>query len=82
MRYTWDESKAEQVKRERGVEFAQIINIFEDPYALEFIDEAHSTEDETRYAIIGTTALGLVYLIFTTPNDEEIHFVTAQLAEK
>ena len=42
------------------LEFKKITNIFEDPYAVEFIDESHSTEDETRYAIIGATIYGLV----------------------
>lgn len=82
MKYTWDESKAKQVRREHSIDFAQVINIFEDQYAIEFIDEAHSTEDETRYAIIGIASHGLVYLVFTTPTDEEIHFITARLAEK
>lgn len=82
MKYTWDESKSEQVKREHGIDFAQVINIFEDPFAIEFVDEAHSTEDETRYAIIGISSSGLVFLVFTTPTDEEIHFITARLAEK
>lgn len=55
MEYTWDESKAERVKSEHAIEFSKITNIFEDFYAIEFIDEAHSNENETRYAIIGLT---------------------------
>ena len=81
MEYTWDESKAKKVKDEHAIEFAKIIDIFEDAYAVEFIDEAHSTEKETRYAIIGVTVYGLVYLVFTEPNENELHFITARLAE-
>ena len=63
----WDESKAKKVKDEHAIEFAKIIDIFEDSFAVEFIDEAHSTGDETRYAIIGASRYGLVYLVFTEP---------------
>lgn len=82
MHITWDEDKAEAVRRDHHVDFARLIDIFEDPFAVEFIDEAHSTVDETRYAIIGLTAqYGLVYLVYTEPSREEIHFVTARRAE-
>lgn len=81
MRYTWNEEKAERVKDEHAIEFAKIIDIFEDPFAIEFIDETHSTKNETRYAIIGVTVYGLVYLVFTEPVEDELHFITARLAE-
>lgn len=85
MRFTWDEDKAAAVSHEHSVEFARLIDVFSDPYAVEFIDEAHSTEDETRYAIIGLTAqYGLVYLVFTeldADGEIELHFVTARRAE-
>jgi uncharacterized DUF497 family protein len=79
--YTWDEEKSEKVKREHSIEFARVTDIFEDPYAVEFIDEKHSTEDEIRYAIIGLTSYGLVYLVFTELSENELHFITARLAE-
>jgi uncharacterized DUF497 family protein len=47
----------------------------------DLIDEAHSTEEEIRYAIIGLTSYGLVYLVFTEPTEDELHFITARLAE-
>ena len=81
MEYTWDGSKAKKVRDEHAIEFAKIIDIFEDPFAVEFIDETHSDENETRYAIIGITVYGLVYLVFTEPSEDELHFITARLAE-
>lgn len=85
MRFAWDEDKAAAVKEEHHVDFAKIIDIFSDSYAVEFVDEAHSTEDETRYAIIGlTVAYGLVYLVFTeseTGGEVGLHFITARRAE-
>lgn len=85
MKFTWDEDKAAAVKEEHHVEFAHVIDIFEDPHAVEFVDEAHSTETETRYAIIGLTAkYGLIYLVFTENEADaelELHFITARRAE-
>lgn len=81
MEYSWNEKKAEEVKADHAIEFAKITDIFEDPFAVEFIDEIHSTKDEIRYAIIGITVYGLVYLVFTEPNEDDLHFITARLAE-
>jgi uncharacterized DUF497 family protein len=81
MNYTWHEEKAEDVRDKHAIEFAKITDIFGDPYAVEFIDEAHSSDEETRYAIIGTTRYGLVYLVFTETGEDELHFITARLAE-
>ncbi len=81
MNYTWHEEKAEEVRRKHAIEFAKLTDIFSDPYAVEFIDEKHSSDEETRYAIIGATGYGLVYLVFTETGEDELHFITARLAE-
>ena len=85
VKYTWDEDKAAAVRKDHGVDFARIIDIFSDPYAVEYVDESHTTEDETRYAIIGLTAMyGLAHLIFVegeADGEMELHFITARRAE-
>jgi uncharacterized protein len=85
VRFTWDEEKAAAVEEEHGVAFARLIDVFGDPYAVEFVDEAHSTAGETRYAIVGLTAqYGLVYLVFTEVEASvklELRFITARRAE-
>jgi uncharacterized DUF497 family protein len=81
VRFTWDDGKAAEVDRDHHIDFASITDIFSDPYALEFIDEAHSTEKEKRYAIIGLTGYGLVYLVYTEPMPDEVRFITARRAE-
>ncbi|HEX8096987.1 MAG TPA: BrnT family toxin [Pyrinomonadaceae bacterium] len=64
---------------------SRLIDIFKDPCAVEFVDESHSTEMETRYAIVGLTAeYGLVCLVFTENEADaelELHFITARRAE-
>ncbi len=89
MRFTWDEEKAAAVSRRHGVDFVHLIDIFSDPDAIEFIDEAHSSADETRLAVIGLTAhYGLAYLVFTQDDESgdesgqvELRFITARRAE-
>jgi hypothetical protein len=43
-----------------------------DPFTIEFEEVAHSTADETRYAIIGLTGYGSVYLVYSenTPDEQ------------
>jgi uncharacterized DUF497 family protein len=82
VRFVWDEEKAVKVLAEHGVDFAGIIDIFSDPYAIEYVDEAHSTDEEVRYAIIGLTGYGLTYLSFTDVDEDQVRFITARRAEK
>ena len=68
---------------EHNINFAKITDIFEDSFSLDLIDEEHSTSGEIRFIIVGMTAqYGLVHLVYTMPDNDEIHFVTARLAGK
>ena len=73
----WDEDKREKVIRERNIDFAKILDIFNDPFAVDFQDLAHSTPEETRYKIIGITAqYGLITLVYTISESQD-RFITA-----
>lgn len=83
MKFTWDIGKARKVRKDHKVDFEKLQDIFDDPFAVEFVDEEHSTDTEIRFAIIGLTAkYGLVYLVFTETTETELHFITARKAEK
>jgi uncharacterized protein len=83
MTFIWDPIKSEQVLRDHGIDFARIEDVFSDPFAVEYIDEEHSTHDEIRFSIIGLTAeYGLIYLSYTETNDNELRFITARKAER
>ncbi len=82
MKYTWNEGKAKKVKAEHKIDFKKLEDVFADPFAVEFIDESHSTNDEIRFGIIGFTAeYGLIYRVFTEPAEGELHFITTRRAE-
>ena len=55
MDYEWDENKAAINRQKHGVNFIEAIEVFDDPLAALFNDEAHS-EDEKREIIIGYTS--------------------------
>jgi uncharacterized DUF497 family protein len=81
--FIWDEAKRKKVLAEHKIDFDQIYDIFTDQFSLEFEDFQHSTESEIRYGIIGKTAkYGLIILIYTVANEEDIRFITARKAEK
>jgi uncharacterized DUF497 family protein len=52
-----------------------------DPFTIEFEEVAPFTADETRYAMIGLTSYGLVYLVYSETTPDELHFITARRAE-
>jgi uncharacterized DUF497 family protein len=82
MNFSWDEAKRERVLIEHKVDFARIGDVFEDPFAVEDLDELHSTADEVRFTIIGLTReYGLIFLAFTEPRETELRFITARKAE-
>ena len=82
MKYIWDSAKKAKVATEHKVDFEKIEDIFDDPFAVEFFDEAHSDDSEARFGIIGLTAeYGLIYLVFTEVSPEMLRFITARKAE-
>ncbi|MGI8543792.1 MAG: BrnT family toxin [Aridibacter sp.] len=82
MKFTWDPNKAEKVLTEHKIDFDRIYDFFEDDYSIDIIDKKYSTPDETRFIIIGKTAVyGLVHLVYTILSENEIRFITARKAE-
>lgn len=83
MKFTWETEKAKKVAIEHKVKFDKLVDVFDDAFSVDFTDEEHSTETETRYAIIGRTAeYGLIYLVYASVSENELKFITARKAEK
>ena len=82
MKVSWNTKKAERVLAEHKIDFVKVKDVFDDPFAVEYIDEVHSTDDEVRFAVIGLTVeYGLVHLVFTEISETHLHFITARKAE-
>lgn len=83
MKFTWDENKRLSVLEDHKVDFVKVIEIFNDPFIVEYLDVPHSTDEDIRVSAIGITpAYGLVFLVYTEPSDDEIRFITARKAER
>ncbi|MDQ3375143.1 MAG: BrnT family toxin [Acidobacteriota bacterium] len=82
MKFVWKESKRELVIKKRGIDLAKITDLFDDPFAVYFEDYEHSTDEETRFEVIGQSAFyGLLHVIFSYADENDIFLVTARRAE-
>ena len=80
--FVWDEAKRLKVIEEHRVDFALLTDTFDDPFGVYFEDVEHSTDEETRFNLIGFTAqYGLMYITFTY-EDSNTRLITAWKAEK
>jgi uncharacterized protein len=82
MEFTWDETKREKVIVEHKVDFAEIQDVFNDDFAVYIEDFEHSTDDEIRFNLIGQSInYGLVFVVFTYDESNDIRLITARKAE-
>ncbi len=81
MRFEWNDAKAQQNVRKHRVSFEQAEEVFNDPRAVPFEDLEHSTDQETRYVMIGMSSMGLLFVSFAY-GDELIRLISARRAEK
>lgn len=52
MRFEWDEAKNQANIRKHGIDFAEAVYVFSDPFALSIPDDDHS-EHEEPWALLG-----------------------------
>lgn len=82
VKFVWKESKRELVIKKRGIDLAKIADVFDDPFAVYFEDHEHSTDEEIRFEVIGQSAFyGLLHIVFSYPDENDIFLVTARRAE-
>jgi uncharacterized protein len=77
-KFEWDDRKAEQNRLKHGVTFDEAQLVFDDPYAIPFEDEEHSTLEE-RFKLIGMATNGLLVVSFTYRHDH-IRIISARQA--
>lgn len=81
MTFEWDDDKATTNLAVHKVSFEQAKRVFDDPMALPFEDEAHSSANEARYVMIGMCAIGLVFVSFTY-RGSTIRLISARRASR
>jgi len=80
MRFEWDDDKALRNAKKHRVSFERAQEVFDDPHAVPYEDLKHS-QDETRYAMIGMSSIGLLFVSFTY-RDNVVRLISARRPEK
>ncbi len=75
MAFEWDPSKAESNRRKHGIDFADAVGAFEDPYALTRPDP-HPTEE--RLVTLGRDLLDRVVVVSWTWSGANIRLISAR----
>lgn len=82
MRFEWDSEKAKINFVKHGVRFDDALTAFDDPYGFIDADPKHSFL-EVREKIIGESVCGLLVIIFTMREDDELcRIISARKANK
>ncbi|MGB7037108.1 MAG: BrnT family toxin [Xanthobacteraceae bacterium] len=77
--FEWDEAKAAQNYADHGVTFAAAKAVFNDPFAIERLDDREDY-GEDRYVIIGTVDGRVLFVVYTLRNGI-IRIISARSAE-
>lgn len=79
--YEWDKDKADDNAHKHGVTFEEAVEVFDDPYALEECDAAHSNMYEWRHRIIGAIKRRVIVFVAYTMRGERTRLISAREAE-
>jgi uncharacterized DUF497 family protein len=77
--FQWDDNKAAENYANHGVRFEAAREVFNDPFALEWLDEREEY-GEDRYIILGMVETRLLYVAYTM-RGEKIRLISARGAE-
>jgi uncharacterized protein len=78
--FEWDDAKAVANEAKHGVDFALATLVFNDPFAIEFLDDREDY-DENRFIRIGI-AQGVVLTVVHTERAERIRLISARRATR
>jgi uncharacterized DUF497 family protein len=79
-RFEWDEEKDRLNKRNHGVSFSEILEIFDDPAFFEGYDSGHSVKED-RYFGIGCLNNILFIIAFYTERGKRKRIISARQAD-
>ena len=81
MRFEWDADKASKNFTKHGVNFAEAIEVFYDPNALEGYDVWHSI-NETRFFVIGLSSRRLLFVVYAEITHDRVRLISARKASR
>jgi hypothetical protein len=83
MKFEWHNFKATENKKKHGIKFEDAITVFDDPFALIAPDYKHSNIGEYREWIIGEADIGVLVVVFTIRQPDDIYrIISARRAKR
>ena len=82
MQFEWDQKKNDVNLNKHGVSFEEATTVFDNPLALIFDDEDHSSPEEHREIIIGHSIRNRVLLVCFTERSGSIRLISARPAKR
>jgi uncharacterized protein len=80
LEFEWNEDKAATNWRDHGVAFQEAVKAFQDPFAVEHIDDREDYGEE-RINLIGMCEGVLVHVTYTERSEERIRIISARRAK-
>jgi uncharacterized DUF497 family protein len=83
IQFEWNPEKASSNAQKHGVSFEEAKSVFYDEFAIQFFDEAHSS-DEERFLLLGMSAQAKLLLVCHCERDSgnTIRIISARKATK
>ena len=82
MEFEWDPNKEPLNIRKHGVSFSEAEEAFYDGKAIDDYDDAHSTDEEHRFALIGLSSKRLLFITYTVRRNAVIRLISARKANR
>lgn len=79
LEFEWDNAKAKANYRRHGVSFDLAKTVFQDPFAIERIDDRED-HDEERFVTIGVAEGKVLLFVAYTEREESIRIISARRA--
>jgi uncharacterized DUF497 family protein len=77
--FEWDPDKARENLKEHGIDFADAVGVFDNPYLPR---DDPDVEDEQRFVALGMDALGRFLVVVYTYRDGKTRLISARKATR
>lgn len=77
LRFEWNPKKAKNNIEKHGVSFDEAATVFSDPFSMTYDDPDHSY-GESRYIIIGLSALGKLLFVSHAETGDAVRIISAR----
>ena len=81
MNFEWDAGKSASNREKHGISFEEASTAFGDPLSRTILDP-DSSDDETRWVLVGQAISGRLLVVVHTDRSESIRLISARLATR